>query len=95
MQAAAKDEAYGAANITADKGLQFQITQFDGETEATTRSLADTEHVTIQLESEIYAITLNEQNHLKKEFSIRLIEFEACSEAISIQALSGKQLNNE
>jgi hypothetical protein len=64
MQAAAKDEAYGAANITADKGLQFQISQFDGETEATTWSLADTEHVTIQLESEIYGITLNEQNHL-------------------------------
>jgi len=36
MKAAAKDEAYGAANMTADKQLQFQIRLSDAETEATT-----------------------------------------------------------
>jgi hypothetical protein len=44
---AAKDEAYGAANMTADKQLQFRLYLFDAETEATTWSLVDTECVTI------------------------------------------------
>jgi len=52
-----------------------------------TRSLAATDHVTLQLESEIYGITSNEQKHFKQEFSTRLIEFEAWWETISIQAL--------
>jgi hypothetical protein len=39
--------------------------------------LPDTERVTIQLEREIYGITSNEQKQLKKEFSSRLIKFEA------------------
>jgi len=46
LKAAAEDEAYGAANMTADKRLQFQICQSDAETEATTWSLADMERVT-------------------------------------------------
>jgi hypothetical protein len=46
---AAEDKAYGAANIAADLGLQFQIRLSDAETEATTCSLADTERVTTQL----------------------------------------------
>ena len=87
MKAAAEDEAYGAANMTADKRLQFQIRLSDAETGATTWSLADMERVTIQLEREIYGITSNEQKRFKKEFSIRLIEFEAWWETIGIQAL--------
>ena len=87
MKAAAEDEAYGAANITADKRLQFQIRLSNAETAATTWSLADTERVTNQLEREIYGITSNEQKRFKKEFSIRVIEFEASCETIGIQAL--------
>jgi len=60
MKTAAEDEAYKAENMTANKLLQFQICLSDAETEATTRSLADTEHVTIQLEREMYGITSNE-----------------------------------
>ena len=53
MKAAAEDEAYGAANMTADKRLHFQIRLSDAETEATTWNLAATERVTIQLERKI------------------------------------------
>jgi len=87
MKTAAEDEAYGAANMTADKQLQFQIRLSNADTEATTWSLADTERVTIQLEREIYGITSNEQKRFKKEFSIRMIEFEARWETIGIQVL--------
>jgi len=45
------------------------------------------ERVTNQLEREIYGITLNEQKRVKREFSIRLIEFKAWWETIGIQAL--------
>jgi hypothetical protein len=87
MKTAAEDEVYGAANMTADKRLQFQICLSDAETDATTWSLADTERVTNQLEREIYGITSNEQKRFKKEFSIPMIEFEAWWETIGIQAL--------
>jgi hypothetical protein len=86
-KATAKDEAYGAANVTANEQLQFQIRLSDAEIEATTWSLADTEQVTNQLYSEIYGITSNEQKLFKTEFSILLIEFEAWWEATGIQAL--------
>jgi len=77
MKTSAEDEACGAANLTADKWLQFQNCLSDVETEATTWSLADTEWITHQLEREISGITSNEENWFKKEFSIRLIKFEA------------------
>ena len=70
--------------MTADKRLQFQNRQCDAETEATTRSLADSEHVSKQLEREIYSITSNEQMRFKNKFSLRLIEFEAWWETIDI-----------
>jgi hypothetical protein len=82
-----EDETYGAANMAPDKRLQFQIRQFDAETDATTWSLADMERVTNQLEREIYGITSNEWKRFTTEFSIRMIEFEAWWETISIQAL--------
>jgi hypothetical protein len=86
MKAAAEDDAYRVANMTADNRLQFQIRLSDTETEATTWSLADTEQVTNQLEREIYGITSNEQKRFQTEFSISLIEFEAWWETIGIQA---------
>jgi hypothetical protein len=50
MKAAAEAEAYGAANMTADKRPQFEICLSDAETEVTTWSLAHTECVTNQRE---------------------------------------------
>ena len=93
MKTAAKDEAYGAANMIADNRLEFQIRLLDAETEAMTWSLADTERVTIQLEREIYGIISNKQKRFKMEFSIHMIKFEAWWESIGIQALR-KPLNN-
>jgi len=87
ITAAAEDEAYVAANMTTNKPLQCQIRLSHAETEATTWSLADTARVTNQLEGEIYGITLNEQKRFKKEFSIRLIEYEDWWETIGFQAL--------
>jgi len=87
MKAAAEDEAYGAASMTADKQLQFQIPLSDAGTEATTWILADTERVTNQVEREINGITSNNQKRFKKGFSIRLIEFGDWWEIISIRAL--------
>jgi hypothetical protein len=92
MKVAAEDEAYGAANVTADKRLQFQIRLSDAETEVTTWSLADMERVTNQLEREIYGITSNEQKRFKTEFSIRLIEFEAWWETIGVTAQAGTKI---
>jgi len=63
--------------MNADKQLQFEIHYSDAGTEAMTLSLADTDCITIQLKREIYGITLNEQRRFNKEFSIRMIEFEA------------------
>jgi len=60
MKTAVEEEAYGAANMTADKRLPFHDCLSDAETEVTTWSLADTERVTNQLEREIYGITSNE-----------------------------------
>jgi len=73
--------------MTADKWQWFTIRLSDGEKEATSWSLTDTERVTNQLEREIYCTTLNEQKRFKKNFSIHLIEFEALWETIGIQPL--------
>jgi len=81
------DKAYRMANMSTDKRLQFQIHWSDAETAATTWSLADTEHVSNQLERAIYGVTLNEQMQLKREFLIRLIKFESWWDTIGIQAL--------
>jgi environmental stress-induced protein Ves len=74
-------------NITADKGEEFEVRLSDAETEATTWSMADTDRIVSQLERKIDGITLNEQMRFKKEFSIRMIEFEACWQAIGVQEL--------
>jgi hypothetical protein len=58
---ATKDKAYGAANITADKRLQFQLRLSDSETEATAWSLTNRERIAYQLERKIRGIISNEQ----------------------------------
>jgi hypothetical protein len=45
------------------------------------------DRIVSRLEREIYGITSNEQMRFKKEFSIRLIEFEAWWQAIGVQEL--------
>jgi len=49
--------------------------------------MAGMDGVVKQLKREIYGITCNEQMWFKKEFSIHLIQFDACWQAISIQEL--------
>jgi hypothetical protein len=77
MKTAAEEEAYGAVNMTADKGVQYQVCLCDAELEATTWSIADADRVVNQLEREIYGITSKDQTRFTKEFSIRLVKFEA------------------
>ena len=84
MKTAAEEEAYGAVNMTADKRVQFQVCLSDGEIEATTWSIADTDRVVNQLEREIYGITLKAPMRFRKEFSICLVEFEAWWQAIGV-----------
>jgi hypothetical protein len=87
MKTAAEEEVYGAVNIAADKRVEFQVRLSDAETEATTWSIVDMDRIVRQLEREIYGITSNEQMRFKKEFSIRLIEFEPWWQAIGVQEL--------
>jgi hypothetical protein len=87
MKTVAEEEVYRAINMTADKREEFQVRLSDAETEATIWSIADTDRIVSQLEREIYGITLNKQMRFKKEFSIRLIEFEASWQAIGVQEL--------
>jgi hypothetical protein len=87
MKTGAEDVANRAANMTSDKRLQLHVRLSDAETYAMTRSLADTDWVTTQLEREIYDMTWNEQKRCKKELSIRLIEFDDWWETIIIQGL--------
>jgi hypothetical protein len=87
MKTAAEDKDHGPANMTADMQLQYQIPLSDSKTEAMTWSLGDMVFMSNQLESEIYAITSNEQKGFKKEFCIPLIKFEAWWETIGIQVL--------
>jgi len=84
MKTAAEEEAYREVNMTADKHVQFQFILSDAETEATTWSIANTDHVVNQLERENYGITSNEQMWFMKEFSIRLVEFEAWWQLIHV-----------
>jgi predicted protein tyrosine phosphatase len=58
---ATKDEAYGAANITADRRLHFQLRLSDIETDATPWSLTNKEHIAYQLGRKITGIISNEQ----------------------------------
>jgi len=87
MKIAAEEEAYGAVNMTADKRVQFQVCLSDAGIEPTTWSIADMDCVVNPLESEIYGITSKDQMRFMKEFSIRLVEYEAWWQAISVQEL--------
>ena len=84
MKTAAKEEIYGAVNMTATKRVEIQVCLSDSETEATTWSIADRDCIVSQLEREMYGITSKEQMRFKKEFSIRLIEFEAWWQVIGV-----------
>jgi hypothetical protein len=87
MKTSAAEEVYGAVNIAVNNHVEFQICLSDAETEATTWSIADTDHIVNKLEREIYNITSKDQLQFKKEFLIHLVEFEAWWQAIIIQEL--------
>jgi hypothetical protein len=87
MNTAAEEEVYGTVNMSANKREVFQVHLSDAETEAPTWSIADTDRIVSQLEREIYGVTSNEQMRFKKEFPIRLIEFEDWWQAIGIPEL--------
>jgi len=87
MQTAAQKEVYWAVNTTANKPVECQVHPSNGDTEATTWSIADMGCVVNLLEREIYGITSIEQMQFKKEMSIHVIQFEPCWYAISIQEL--------
>jgi hypothetical protein len=91
MSTTAEGKAYGAANMTCDKRLQFQISQADAEIEATTWGFADSKRVMGQLDRETYGFILNEPKWFRMEFSIYLIESEAWWVTISIH-LFGKTI---
>jgi len=71
--------------MTADKRVKFQVRLSHAQNEATTLSIADMDRIANQLEREIYSVTSNEQMRVKKESSIRLIEFEAWWQAMGVQ----------
>jgi len=87
MKTATEEEVHGAANMTSDKCVEFQVRLSEAKTEATTWSIPDTDHIANLLEREIHGTTSNEQMRFKKELSIRLIEFEAWWKAIGVQEL--------
>jgi hypothetical protein len=87
MRTVAEEEAYGTVYMTADKHVQFQVCLSNAEIEATTWSTTDTDRVVNQLEREISSNSLNDQMWFGKDFSIRLVEFEALWQAIGVQEL--------
>jgi len=87
IKTAAKEEVYGAVNMTAGNHVEFQVHLSNAETEATTWSLVDIDRIVSQLEREINGITSNEQIRFKQELCIHLIEFDARWQAIGVQKL--------
>jgi len=73
--------------MTADKGAQFQVCLSIAGINATTWSIADTDHIVNQLKREIYAITSNGQMRFMKESPIGLVEFEAWWQVIGVLKL--------
>jgi hypothetical protein len=57
MKTAAEEEVYGVAMITADKDVECQLHLSYTETEATTLSLTDIDHVMNQRQRQIKGIT--------------------------------------
>jgi len=60
MITTAEEEVYGAANMTANKSVEFQIHLSDAETKATTWSIADTDHMASHIPRQIHGIYSNE-----------------------------------
>jgi len=60
MITTAEEEVYGAANMTANKSVEFRIHLSDAETKATTWSIADTDRMASHIPRQIHGIYLNE-----------------------------------
>jgi len=86
-KSAAEWEADRVVNLTTTKRVQFHVCPSDAEIEATTCSIADTDCVVNQLESEIEGITLKDHMPFTMQFSICLVEFEGWWQGIGVQEL--------
>lgn len=87
MKAAAADDDYRVANMTTDKGVDFQFHLSNAKPDTTSWSIADTDRTVNQLDSEIYGIILNEQTQFKMTLSICVAIFDACWQALRVQEL--------
>jgi len=87
MKTEAEEEAYRAVNMTAAKLEQILVSLSEAEIEATTSSIADADGIVNRLARVNYGITSKDQMRFTKEFSIRLVEFEAWWQAISVREL--------
>jgi len=73
--------------MTTNKHVEYQVSLSSAETEVTTWSIANTDHVLIQMKREIDTITLNGLMLVRKAFSINLFQFEDCWWEIFVQKL--------
>jgi hypothetical protein len=70
--------------MTSNYGVQFWVHPFNTETEATTLYITDMNHIVYQWKREVYCITSKDQMWFKMEFSIRLVDFKPCRQAIGV-----------
>jgi len=69
------------------KQTQLEVCQSDPGTGTTTKIITDPDPIMKRLEWELDCVTTNEQMRIKKEFSICLIEFDACRQIFGMQEL--------
>jgi hypothetical protein len=84
MKTAVEDVAYWAVHITANMRVEFQVCLSDAEIDPTIFRMADLNCIVNPLEREMYGITSNDQMGFRQGFSIHVVEFEACWQAIGV-----------
>jgi len=87
MKSPNEEMIYCVANMTTDKLVACQVSPFDADTDATTRSMPDMDHITDSLQREIHCTTSSKQKWLKMELWIHMIRFEARWETFDIPIL--------
>jgi hypothetical protein len=92
MKTAAEEDVSGLVNMATDKRVQFDVHPSYAKTNGTKCSIAETNRVESQLESEIYGITLKAQMWFTKEFSFHFVTLEDLCTQLTVRS-SGKLLN--
>jgi len=87
MKTASVVEIYRVANMSHNRPVRFQVHLSLVESEASTWSIADIDHMMNQLERKIYGVTSNEQVWFTMGFSRCEIESMASWDTISTQQL--------